>query len=1162
MEARCPHCQTRSHVDASRVRQAVLCKRCGRKFAATAIMNAGKKSTNGDVPASVSASSAMPKMIGGFAVRQELGAGAFGAVYLAHDSKLDRQVVLKVPHPHTLGSPCAVQRFEREARAAAALRHPHIVPIYAAGFDGTYYYIASQFIPAGTGKPTVGRTLAGLIGEGTVDFRTSARIIRDLAEALDYAHGMGIVHRDVKPANVLLDVHGGAHLADFGLAHRQDSQDKLTQEGAVLGTPAYMAPEQAAGRKDEVLPASDQYSLGMVLYEMLCGEVAFRGQVGFVISQQINQEPEAPRKRRAEVPRDLETICLKALAKDPEKRYENCQELADDLRRFLDDEPIQARPLGPMERAWRRVRRNPAVAGLVLAVAFTLVTGASVATFFAVRANVNATRADLKAEEADRESHRATEQARRAKEAEGEAKEAAGRADRNAKDAKDAAELADRNAKDAKEAAERADRKAKEATEEAHRANVGRHGFLITAAWQAWQQHDVAAADAYLEEIRPEFQQTWEYRHVRDLCRRKAMPLMGHAGLVHSVAIGPDGKRIVSGSSDGTVKLWDAGTGQVLRTLKGETGAVYSVAISPDGKRIVSGDYKRSVTVWDAGTGKDLRTLKGHTDWVRSVAISSDGKRIVSGSWDRTVKVWDAATGKEMLTLKGHTGNVNCVAISRDGKRIVSGSGGAPDRSGRQLFGELKVWDANSGNVFRNLKGHSARVWSVAISPDGKRIVSGSDDRTVKLWDAGTGQELLTLTGAGRAVTFSPDGKRIVTGSDDRTVKLWDASTGQVLLTLKGHRVMVASVAVSPDGTRIVSGGGDLVELGEVRVWDAEASQELLTVKGAMSPFAYSTDGNQVVSAGMNNTVRVWDTGTGLVLRTLKGHTSLVKCVAISPDGKRIVSGSIDKTLKVWDAGTGQELLTLEGHIGGVLSVSYSPDGKRIVSGSMDTTVKVWDAGTGQRLHTLTGNTKPITSVAISPDGKRIVSAGMDNTVRVWDAGTGHDLRTLTGHTKPIMGMVISPDSKRIISGSFDSTVKVWDIDRVKDPRTLKGHTGLVWSVAMSPDAKRIVSGSTDKTVKVWDANTGQNLLTLKGHTSVVNSVAVSPDGKRIISGSAGATVKVWDAGTGQDLLTLKGHTNGVRSVAISPDGTRIVSGSGDKTIKVWQGPTADPTLR
>jgi WD40 repeat protein len=406
------------------------------------------------------------------------------------------------------------------------------------------------------------------------------------------------------------------------------------------------------------------------------------------------------------------------------------------------------------------------------------------------------------------------------------------------------------------------------------------------------------------------------------------------------------------------------------------------------------------------------------------------------------------------------------------------------------------------------LYGHANVVRSVAFSPDGTRIVTGSDDQTAKVWDARTGTALLELkghTGPVWSVALSPDGTRIVTGSEDGTAKVWDARTGTALLALKGHRTVTSSVAFSPDGTRIATSWG--------KVWDARSGTPQLELKGGEGSVAFSPDGTRIVT-GTYQTAKVWDARTGTLQMELKGHTGGVNSVAFSPDGTRIVGGG-DETAKVWDARTGTPQLELKGHTGNVWSVAFSPDGTRIVTGSLDKTAKVWDARTGSPQLELKGHTSQVTSVAFSPDGTRIVTGSHDLTAKLWDALTGTPQLALKGHTVEVSAP------------------------------PLKGYTGEVRGVAFSPDGTRIATASRDRTARVWDARTGTSELELKGHSSWVLSVAFSPDGTRIVTGSSDRTARVWDAGTGTPLLELKGHTGGVNSVAFRPDGTHIVTGAG-----------------
>ena len=585
---------------------------------------------------------------------------------------------------------------------------------------------------------------------------------------------------------------------------------------------------------------------------------------------------------------------------------------------------------------------------------------------------------------------------------------------------------------------------------------------------------------------------------------------------VISIAYSPDGKTLASGLSGGQIKLWDARSGALLRTLDGHANEVRSVAFAPDGKTLASGSDDKTIKLWDARSGKLVRTLEGHTDRVYSVAFAPDGNMLASGSWDSTIKLWDARSGALLRTLDGHANEVLSVAFAPDGQTLASGG-----------YKTVKLWDARSGALVRTLEGHTSWVNSVAFAPHGNMLASGSWDSTIKLWDAHSGELLRTLEGHTEDVTsvaFAPDGNTLASGSDGNTIKLWDARSGETLRTLESHTSLVDSVAFAPDGSTLASGSSD----NAIKLWDARSGELQLSIDAR---------------------------GPGY---ERKGHASDVDSVAFAPDGNTLVSGSSDNTIKLWDARSGEVLRTLDGHANEVRSVAFAPDGKTLASGSYDNTIKLWSARSGDLLRTLAGHKWIVHSVAFAPDGKTLASGSWDNTIKLWDARSGETLRTLEGHTEDVTSVAFAPDGNTLTSGSDDKTIKLWDAHSGALLRTLEGHTSWVISVAFAPDGQTLASGSKDKTIKLWDVSSGELLRTLEGHTDSVWSVAFAPDGSTLASGSVDKTIKLWDARSGELLQTLEGHTDSVYSVAFAPDGNTLASGGRDKTVKLWRVPARE----
>jgi len=502
--------------------------------------------------------------------------------------------------------------------------------------------------------------------------------------------------------------------------------------------------------------------------------------------------------------------------------------------------------------------------------------------------------------------------------------------------------------------------------------------------------------------------------------------------------------------------------------------------------------------------------------------------------------------------------DIDSVAFSPDGTRLASGSG---DKT-------IKLWDTATGKQLANLEGHEVSVTSVAFSPDGTRLASYSFDE-IKLWDAATGKQLVTIEGHTDSLVsfaFSPDGTRLASGSLDM-IKLWDSAKGKELASIKGPKGYVHSVAFSPDGTRLASCSEDDKT---IKLWDPATGKQLANLQGhtdSVSSVSFSPDGTRLASISLDNTIKLWDTATGKELASIKGPKGHVVCVAFSPDGTRLASGAEnDNTIKLWDTATGKQLASLQGHTRFVWSVAFSPDGTRLASGGSDNMIKLWDTAPGRQLASLQGHTNSVSCVAFSPDGTCLASVdrvlfspdstrvprhGHHSTIKLWDTATGKELSNLQ-YTDQIIDISFSPDGTRLASCSDDSTIKLWDTATGKQLVNIQ-HTDRDSKIAFSPDGTRLASYSGDSTIMLWDTVTGKELANLQGHTQEVLSVTFSPDGARLASGGHDRTIKIWDTATGKELASLHGHKDYVSSVVFSPDGRRLASNSeNDKTIMLW----------
>jgi WD40 repeat protein len=1036
----------------------------------------------------LSSNEARVRYFGDYELIEILAQGGMGVVYKARQVSLNRVLALKMVVAGRFATPGDLERFRLEAEAAAHLDHPHIVPIYETGEHDGHHYFSMKLVDGGN--------LAALVERYGNNPRAAARLVATVARAVHYAHERGILHRDLKPSNILLGGPAGAPLeervplvTDFGLAKRVEARHnpELTQSGSIVGTPGYMAPEQAEGHRESITTSVDIHALGAILYELLTGRPPFRAETMLETLRMVReQEPVRPRTLKPRIDRDLETIALKCLEKSPNRRYHSAEALAEDLERWLTDLPIRARPTTLPQRAIKWARRRPAAAGLVLMA--TIASGIAIGGIIALRA--------------EKEKHRKSE-------------------------------------------AEHVESRARNLQME-----EDRYFQQVIAADQAFEAKDPAMAQRLLADC-PRSLRNWEWYHLSQRLHPELLTIVGHSGFVcpdfrpdtpnaecrtdalsgslwdaaggpklrrmhgpdgtaYGLAIDRAGLRLATAGSDGQVKVWDMTRVRLLHVFRGHEGGTAGVAFSNDGTKLASAGQDETIRIWDVSPHRDgagdrevpLQVLRGHTGGVFGVAFSPDGTKLASASKDGTARIWDLSQqpAKTVLVFSCHDQDVCCIAFQSDGTRIASGGA---DR-------KVRIWDTSTGRQTLEFHAAKSRVNAIALSPDGTKFATGSLEHTVNIWDAASGRPIAVFAGHTKpvfAVAFSADGTKLISASQDATIKLWDLNS-------------------EPGVSRF-----ELERESASRSGDTNSNDSGTTTVSWVGGVAFRPSGDELAAAGTNQTIGIWDASTGRLKRKFHEGSGTMFALAHSRDGSRLAAAGTDRNVRIWDLNASRPPLILSDEREGLASVAFSPDGHVVATGGGSPphvlqappgkvtaaddegrTIRFWNPATGSAIRDLKGHVGSIHALAFSPDGRRLASAGANGILRIWDPLTGEMQFDLKSNASAIFSVAFSPDGALLVAAGADRTIRCWDVERGRSTHALEGHTNWVMGVAFSPDGSRIASAGADQTIRIWDPIRGREVLTLRGPGDRVHGVAFSPSAERLAGASADGVIRVWES--------------------------------------------------
>jgi len=1064
--------------------------------------------------------------IGNYQILHEIGRGGMGVVYKARQANLSRIVALKMILAGEHAGLRERARLRNEAQAAAQLMHPNVVQIFEIGEHEGLPFLAMEYVAGGN----LTRTLRAM----PQAFRWSARLTETMARAIHVAHLRGIVHRDLNPSNILIALDGTPKISDFGLAKFLVDDKGLSLSGVFLGTPSYMAPEQVSGNGQTIGPGTDVYALGALLYEMLTGAAPFRGFTPMeTLCQVMEAELVPPSRLRHGVPEDLETICLKCLDRDPARRYSSAEDLAEDLRRYQEHQPIRARRTSKCRQALQWTRRQPQ-AGRLLGLCFLLLI-----TLLGVVITYS-----LYVTEQNRLSELAWSRAIKLKN-----------------------EIAIERDKFSYEAGT------------ARRRTYDAQLFHVKQSIESGQ---IELAQELFQPVLENFAATakdpagFELQYLNRLIERAAWLLEGHGAKVSCLAVSRREGTLVSGDSSGQVIVWDLDR-KIPRYCQGKHNApVCKVAIvAGDETRrgtiaslIAQGGKSVELKLWDTATGALITTLHSGSLQDPDIQFSPDGSfltlcGLAPDDHGGQSYIWKLNSASPPDKPSANIPGTFKQAFSPDGKLLAAGGCDGTVR--------LHVM-ADLGSVHRTPaleQRPGGRVTALAFSRDGSRLAAGRQDHGLTVWEVATGRILAHYTdqdGPVVFVDFCLDGKALV-GCEGTTV-LWTRPLDQPgpRRLLPGVESQINSVCLSSDGRLLAAAARNQ----PVIIWNLSAGtkeRSYLANNRSVDQVEFTPDNKSLILGCKDRQIRVWRfLDTPDLKRSLAGHQKEAWALAFSPDGSLLASGSDDHTIKLWDVDSERELLTLTGHSQTVTALAFFHEGDRLASVSLDGKVILWDlTRTGpDRRQVLASSSvlhaydDRLRAVSVSSDDQHLAAAGSKGLIHICDVAEREVQFDLAGHTGPVYALAYSTNPWVLASASVDRTVRWWDPNSGAEiGNDKRPFTGDMRSVAFSTDGLMMAAGGDPRNVTLWSMNSWEVTRTMTGHPLTVRSVAFSPDFKTIATGCDDEKLRLWDAVTGQQFYALLGHTDRINAVAFSPDGKTLASCDHKGKILLWK--TRDP---